>query len=142
MTAIEYLLEVRAMDYRIQNLSDEIKEVISLSQRAGALDYSREHVDGGSETKEPAFLKALDRAESKHEHYLELLKEYEKFRKEAFDNIHKLSDALDTRILYGKFFQYKTLETISRELYYSFDTVRYHYRKGLREFNSRKLWEN
>lgn len=142
MTAIEYLLEVRAMDYRIQTISDEIKELIAISQRAGAMDYSKEFLDGGEAVKEPAFVKALDKAEDKSVHYKELMDEYETYRQEAFEKIQLLSDALDSRVLYLKFFQYKTFETIAKEIKYSFGAVRYHYYKGLNEFDSRKLWEN
>lgn len=142
MTALEYLLEVRAMDYRLQNLEDEIKELISISQRAGAMDYSKEFLDGGEAVKEPAFLKALDKVEDKNEHYQELIDEYKGYRKEAYDKVQKLSDPIDARVLYLKFFQYKTFETIAKELNYSFGAVRHHYYDGLKEFDNRKLWEN
>lgn len=141
MDAREYLLNIRKNNYTIKALEMELRELRDESQRASAIDYSKDRVDGGSAVKEPAFLKALDKLEDKMEKYDKILSDYTDQREKAFFQLHLLSDGIDTEILYLKFFKDKSFEQIIRSTYYTEGVVRYHYNKGLEEFDRRKLWE-
>lgn len=140
MDAKEYLQEVTAIGYKLKTIDSEINELINLSQRAGAIDYSKENIMTSS-SGEPSFLRTLEKLDEKANDYSSRIETYTEMRNQAFQRIHMLTDGFDTEVIYEKFFLCKTLKQIAAEKYYSFDSVCYHYKKGLREFNRRRLWE-
>lgn len=141
MDAREYLSLIKTLDFKCRMLEEEVNELVDLSRRAGALDYSKERIQVGSEIKEPAFIKALDKADDKVEKAREMIQEFADYRDNCRRQLQMLSDGMDVDIIYQKFFQYKKFEQIADEMHLSFNAIRYHYRKGLDEFDRRKLWE-
>lgn len=141
MDAKEYLTDVAAIRFKLKTIDNEIKEMIDMSQSAGAMDYSRERVMGGEESQLPSFSKMLEKIDIKLEEYEAMRVEYVETSERALKQIHMLSDGIDMNVIYEKFFENKTLKKIAKEMYFSFDSVYYHYKKGLKEFNARKLWE-
>lgn len=141
MDAREYFINIRKGFYTVKAIREEIDELTSLSQRAGAMDYSIERVQTGEAIKEPSFVKVLDRISDVVIKYEARVQEILKEREEAFRQLQLLDDGLKIEIIYCKFFQNMTLEQIAKAKHYTLDTVKYHYFKGMDEFDERRLWE-
>lgn len=140
MDAKEYLMKIKSIKNRINFIDMEIEEALNKSQRAGAMCYD-ERVQTGEAVKEPAFIKALDKAQDRIDQYLKIKEEYEQIRFNAIRQIDLLSDGTDSEVIYKKYLQDKTLKQIANEMHYSEDSVYYHYSKGMKEFNRLRLWE-
>ena len=141
MEAKEYFLEIRNMEYKVQILSAEIKHQRELLSSSGAMDYSVDKIQNGSSEKYPAYVRTLERIDKKMREKEELLAEYTSIREEALSKLELLSDDKDKLVLHQKFFLFRTFEQIERETHISFGNVRYHYAKGLKEFEQRELWK-
>ncbi len=129
----------------MQVLLDEIEELRDLSQRAGAMDYSKERVQTGEEIKEPAFLKALDKIDERIENYRKTIAEYDAYRADALEKLNRLDDGINIKILYLKFFKFESLEQIAREKEMralTFEAIHKRYIRAMDEFDRRRLWED
>lgn len=140
MDAKEYFLNIRKMGFKLKMVEDDVKELVNLSERAGAMDYSIERVQTGEAIKEPAFVKVLDRIEKRRDAYRELFLEYEEATTNATRQLNMLEHSVGASIIREKYFKGKTLEKISREMNYSLPNVKYHYGNAMREFTRRELW--
>lgn len=137
-----YFEDIRSMGRRLEIVGAEIKELIDLSERAGALDYSKERVQTGEAVKEPAFVKALDQAERRKETYDKMLIEYTKHRQDAWNKLYMLSNDLDVEALHKRYFLFMSIKDIAKEMRYSQEAIKYHINNGLKEFERRNLWQN
>lgn len=139
--AKEYFLEIRNMEYKVQILSSEIKHQRELLGSSGAMDYSVDKVQNGSSEKYPSYVKTIERIDKKIREWEELMAEYTNIREEALSKLELLTDDKDKLVLHHKFFLFMTFEQIERATHISFGNVRYHYGKGLKEFEERELWK-
>lgn len=147
MDSREYFLTVRDMSHKLKILEDEIRELEESSRRVGAMDYSKERIQAGGAEKLPPFVKALDKIDERKAYYQRRCAEYMNFRAQALNNLDKLNDAINQRILYLKFFKAMSLEDIAklkefRESPLTFYAIVKRYQRALDEFDRRRLWEN
>lgn len=134
MNTYEYLNQLRQIDYKIKNAKSELERLETLATTASAIDYTRESIQNGKAEQEPAFVRTLDQIADKVARLDEMLTSYECIREKIYNQVNNLPNAQQSRVLYLRFFEFKTLEKISCELNYSFYGVRAIYRGGLRSF--------
>lgn len=140
MDAYEYFYEIRKTNHQLRMYEDSMQELVNLSQRAGAMDYSRDIVQTSSDGQ-PSYVKVIERLDKQRIEYGEILADFEERKARAIHQLGYISSLGIREVMYQYIFKLKSFEQISREKYLSFSAVRKRYYRGMKEFNQKKLWE-
>lgn len=137
--AKEYLKQVRKLDTMIEQL---IKERDSLRQFDGVLglSYDGDPVQTSPDGSAP-FEKTVARIISLEAELDDLIDEFVATRTKITREIHGLDNMLYVRLLYKRYVEYKSLELIAAEMYYSYDRIRHLHGYALRAFELKYLTE-
>lgn len=136
MNVYEYLGQIRRTEYRVKNAEREIERLKTLAQSAGAMDYSVEIVQNGKATQEPSFVHTLEQLNDKMEKLQKVIADYNDLRSKIFEQIDALTP-LQSRVLYLKFFEYKNIDKIARDINYSYYGARAVFRGAIRAFQNK-----
>lgn len=117
-----------------------MQELVNLSQRAGAMDYSRDIVQTSSDGQ-PSYVKVIERLDKQRMEYGEILADFEERKAKAIRQLGYINSNETREIMFQYIFKLKSFEQISRETYRSFSAVRKRYYRGMKEFNQKRLWE-
>lgn len=133
MNVYEYFQNIRKLDMKIRSANNEIERLNTLISSASAIDYSVERVQNGKTEKEPSFVYTLDQIEENRAKLSAMILRYENYRNDAFTRLDILTPN-QSRVLYLRYFEYKSLERVSREMHYSFNGCRKIFRSAIKKF--------
>lgn len=127
-----YLQKIRLYDIRIDNMIDEKSRLMDLITRITPT-YAGEAVSGGSNQDKlgDTIAKIVD-MEADIDRRIDTLCD---MKQTAMRMIDRLQNPNHVKILYKRYFQYKTLEQISVEMGYSYRNICYIHGKALQELS-------
>ena len=122
MNAVQYLWQVKALDTKLKQREDQLKNIKQAALEAGATGFDAISVQSSAEG---------GRVERLVLRYLELEREIQEERvnleekkNEIIGQIHKLTNERYVVVLYKYFVENKSYDTISQELVYNYDYVK------------------
>lgn len=124
MKAKDYLLQIRILDTRLKNIEAEIREISeqSASLRSAWPD-GQPHGSGTSDPTAAKAIKLADRLQDLEYQQIEVRSQLWHKRAEIVEVIGKVDDADCERLLYLRYVQCKTWETIADEMYFTYQWV-------------------
>lgn len=143
MTAKEYLKQLRCYEIKINQLSEEVKNLKILAVGGGSLSMDPNKV----QTSIPGdkMSEKVSKYVDMENELLELQVEYQALRMEIINEIHQLNDSRYIQILYLKYLKNLRLEQIACEMHksngdaYSFDHINTLHGEALQEFDKKIL---
>lgn len=136
MNVYDYFRLIRKNDYKVKNAKAEFQRLMDLAQSVNAVDYSADRVQNGKTNQEPAFVHVIDQIDDKQRALAELISKYNQFRDLVFSQVESL-EPVQARVLYLRYFEFKSLEKISVEMHYSYYGTRSIYRGAIRAFKAK-----
>lgn len=138
MTVKEYLGQLEPYKRKIEIMKNEIEELEWLSDSIKSFNFSTEKVKKSTENS-ANFTRNVEKIDILKKEMVNLIVAYAEARNTIINQIHELSDVKSIQILYKKYIETKTLETISYEMNYDYDYVRTLHPKALKEFEKMHL---
>lgn len=131
MGAREYLQQLRALDVRMQQLTEQYHELRATAATLSATRYDREPVSGskcpcGLEKTIIGYMTLAEKLEERRAAFFAI-------RQRIIDEIQSLSDYRQVQVLYKHYVLYKTLAVVADEIGYSLSHVKGLQTKGLAE---------
>lgn len=115
--AEEYLNKLRKIGKRIRAIDEEIKELRAAATSAGAINYDREHVDGGArKEKLVLFISDIMEFQTQRE---ELYAESDFLKEESYRIIRNLQDANERIFLESYYINANSMDHTINKLYVS-----------------------
>lgn len=137
MTAKEYLREIRKMDLAIDQKQDEFDSLIKKRTYVGSMDYSSERVQTSPDGS--GFTGIADRLADMQAEINEEIDRYHDVRHERINQIQQLSKTEYVDILFRRYVQYQSFETISSEMQKSYHRICHLHGEALKEFENKFL---
>ena len=131
MGAREYLQQLHALDVRMQQLTEQYKELRATAATLSATRYDREPVSGskfpyGLEKAIIGYLTLAEQLEERRTAFFVI-------RQQIITDIQSLSDYRQMQVLYMHYVLYKPLAVVADEIGYSLSHVKGMQTKGLAE---------
>lgn len=136
MNVYEYLRQIKKYDYRIKCAKEEIERLSQLATTASAVDYSVERVQNGKTEQEPSFINALDKLDAARKKFDNLVTEYTRLRDHIYDEVDSLPDALQSRVLFLHYFEFKGMHQVAKETNYSYNWIRIVFTNAIKSFQN------
>lgn len=130
MTAKQYLSRIEKLDMLIESKKDELNSFRDTLPALPSQNLSEERVQT-SPQKDASFTRSIERV-------MEMEAAIDKYRDERdriISKIYKLDKLLQIKILYKRYVRYESLNSISKELKYSYGTIRNTHRRALSEMS-------
>lgn len=134
MNAKEYLSDIETLKTKIDQKKNQLLELAMTRGDIGSFDYSKERVQASTNGNqvEKAVIKLL---------MLELkirddIIEFEARKDKVIRELHGLKNNNHIMLLYKKYVEFKTLETIAHEMHYTYQYTRELHGYALQEFES------
>lgn len=137
MKAKEYLQEIRKMDIAIDQKQIEYDTLRKSRTYIGGMDYSSERVQ--TSTDAAGFTKISDRLEDMQNEINGEIDQYHDMRHKCINQIQQLSKVEYIQVLFKRYVEYKSLETILGELKLSYYRICHIHGEALAEFEKRFL---
>lgn len=118
VTAKEYLQEIRKLDIAINQKQIEYDTLKKSRTYIGGMDYSDERVQTSPDGS--GFTKISDRLADMQRDINNEIDQFHDMRHERIGQIQQLSKAEYTQILFKRYVEYKSLETVASEMVYSY----------------------
>lgn len=130
MTAKQYLSRIEKLDMLIESKKDELNSFRDTLPALPSQNLSEERVQT-SPQKDASFTRSIERA-------MEMEATIDKYRDERdriISKIYKLDKLLQIKILYKRYVRYESLNSISKELKYSYGAIKNTHRRALSEMS-------
>lgn len=119
MTAKEYLKEIRKIDISIDQKQIEYETLKGSRTYVGGMDYSAERVQTSPDGS--GFTRISDRLADMQKEINDEIDQWHDMRHERIRQIQQLSKVEYVDILFKRYVQYQSLETIASELGFSYN---------------------
>lgn len=130
--AEEYLMNLRTIGKRIRAVDEEIRQLRLASTNIGAINYDKEHVDGGPrEEKLVLFISDIMEFQVKRE---ELYAQSDLLKAESYKIIRSLQDASERIFLESYYINALSMENTINKMYVSRRKVYYIKNNALQHF--------
>lgn len=137
ITAKEYLREIRKMDLAIDQKQDEFDSLIKKRTYVGSMDYSTERVQTSPDGS--GFTRIADRLADMQVEINGEIDRYHDVRHERINQMQQLSKTEYVDILFRRYVQYQSFETISSEMQKSYHRICHLHGEALKEFENKFL---
>jgi hypothetical protein len=130
MTAKQYLSRIEKLDMLIESKKDELNSFRDTLPALPSQNLSEERVQT-SPQKDASFTRSIERV-------MEMEATIDKYRDERdriISKIYKLDKLLQIKILYKRYVRYESLNSISKELKYSYGAIKNTHRRALSEMS-------
>jgi len=130
MTAKQYLSRIEKLDMLIESKKDELNSFRDTLPALPSQNLSEERVQT-SPPKDASFTRSIERV-------MEMEAAIDKYRDERdriISKIYKLDNLLQIKILYKRYVRYESLNSISKELKYSYGAIKNTHRRALSEMS-------
>lgn len=130
MTAKQYLSRIEKLDMLIESKKDELNSFRDTLPALPSQNLSEERVQT-SPQKDASFTRSIERV-------MEMEAAIDKYRDERdriISKIYKLDKLLQIKILYKRYVRYESLNSISKELKYSYGAIKNTHRRALSEMS-------
>lgn len=136
--AKKYLSQIGLMKVRIEQRQREANEIRELAMSTGAIDYSKDKVDGGkfSNIQEDLIVKYSDMQEEIGRQIQDMMN----LQHTIIREIQELENDNYVRILYARYVDNKSLHLIAEELHFSYIWVKKLHGNALLEFGRRHIF--
>lgn len=135
MTAKEYLKEVKKIDVAIDQKQIEYETLKGSRTYVGGMDYSAERVQTSPDGL--GFTRLSDRIADMQREINDEIDQWHDMRHERIGQIQELSKVEYVDILFRKYVQYQSLETIAGDLHKSYHRICHLHGEALQEFEKR-----
>ena len=132
MTAKEYLKEIKKIDVAIDQKQIEYETLKGSRTYIGSMDYSAERVQTSPDGS--GFTRISDRITDMQREINDEIDQWHDMRHERIRQIQQLSKVEYVDILFRKYVQYQSLETIASELGFSYNYTCNLHGEALKEF--------
>lgn len=130
MTAKQYLSRIEKLDMLIESKKDELNSFRDTLPALPSQNLSEERVQT-SPQKDASFTRSIERV-MKMEAAID---KYRDERDRIISKIYKLDKLLQIKILYKRYVRYESLNSISKELKYSYGAIKNTHRRALSEMS-------
>ena len=137
MTAKEYLKEIKKIDVAIDQKQIEYETLKGSRTYIGGMDYSAERVQTSPDGS--GFTRISDRITDMQREINDEIDQWHDMRHERIRQIQQLSKVEYVDILFRKYVQYQSLETIASELGFSYNYTCNLHGEALKEFTEKFL---
>jgi len=130
MTAKQYLSRIEKLDMLIESKKDELNSFRDTLPALPSQNLSEERVQT-SPQKDASFTRSIERV-------MEMEAAIDKYRDERdriISKIYKLDNLLQIKILYKRYVRYESLNSISKELKYSYGAIKNTHVRALSEMS-------
>lgn len=133
MTAKEYLEQLEILNTVINQKIEELHELKTDSINVGAIDYSKDRVQGGKQGNpvQDAVSRFVDLENTINDE----IDQYANSKHLLINQIQQLHNNNYIQILFKKYVQFKTLNKVSEEMNMSYDYIRELHKKALHAFS-------
>lgn len=139
MTAKEYLREIRTLDKRVDQKRREFDTLRKGRTYVGGMDYSQERVQTPTGL---GFTGLSDKLADMQQDINDDIDEFNDMRHARIDQIQQLSKIEYMDILFRRYVQYQSFETIASEMRYTYNYVCNLHGEALREFERKFLTDH
>lgn len=137
MTAKEYLKEIKKIDVAIDQKQIEYETLKGSRTYIGSMDYSAERVQTSPDGS--GFTRISDRITDIQREINDEIDQWHDMRHERIGQIQKLSKVEYVSILFKRYVQYKSLETVASEMDFTYNYTCNLHGEALKEFSEKFL---
>lgn len=130
-----YLQEIRRMDARIDQETDELSKLKERLSGVRGVDYSRPRVQSSPKSGDAPFVDDVVRITEMEKELNGLIDE----RLRRISQIQQMEDNKDVSLLYKRYVEGKSMQVIADEMYYNEGYIRQLHGTALRHFEKKYL---
>lgn len=139
MRAKEYLKQLKRLEIRIKQKSEELDALMQSTYYPRGIDYADDKVNGGFGGD---IYRAVDRYIDLEKEIRAQIAEYRAKRHIIVGKIQELTEDIYTELLYKRYVEFKRFERIADEMGYSYDYIRRMHGRALRAFERQVLGDD